>query len=92
MPARDVEAAVSFERLRNARKTAVGAKQTLKAVQKQEAEVVFLARDAEDRITGPIRQACLEKGITVETVESMKLLGKACGIGVGCAAAALLEE
>jgi len=83
---------MSCERLRTAKKTAVGAKQTKKAVQRNEAKIVFLAQDAEGRITDPIRQACLEQGIPVETVESMKLLGKACGIGVGCAAAAVMEE
>lgn len=83
---------MSYKKLRNAKKTTVGAKQTLKAVQRNEAKIVFLAEDAERRITDPVKQACLEKGIPVETVKSMKELGKACGIGVGCSAAALLEE
>lgn len=87
-----VMAAMSYEKLRYAKKTAVGAKQTLKAVQKQEARTVFLAQDAESRITGPIKDACHEFGVPVVAAESMKDLGRACGIGVGCAAAALLDE
>jgi len=83
---------MSHERLRKAKRTTVGAKQTLKAVQKKEAQLVFLAQNAEGRIVDPIRQACIENNIPVELVESMKVLGKACGIGVGCSAAALIEE
>ena len=33
----------------------VGVKQTLKAVQSGEAEVVYLAQDADEHVTGPIR-------------------------------------
>lgn len=83
---------MSYERLRNAKRTVVGAKQTMKAVQRNEAKTVFLAENAERRITDPIRQACEEKNIPVELVDSMKKLGRACGIEVGCSAAALLEE
>lgn len=81
-----------YERLLNAKSIKVGAKQTLKAIQKNEAKVVYLAMNAERHITEPIKQACLEKDIPVEMVETMKQLGKACGILVGCAAATLVEE
>jgi len=83
---------MSLEKLLNAKKTTVGAKQTLKAIQKKEAKMIFVAQNAEGRIVDPIKQACIENNIPMENVESMVVLGKTCGIGVGCAVAALLEE
>ncbi len=77
--------------LQGAKKKIVGAKQTIKAIDKGLAKKVFIAADAENRVTGPIIELCREKGIDVVTAESMKDLGKACNIEVGCAVAALLE-
>lgn len=75
--------------LESAKNRIVGTKQTLKAIEKGLAQKVFIASDAEVRITGPVVDLCREKGIDVITVDSMKDLGKACGIEVGCAVAAL---
>jgi len=77
--------------LQSARKKSVGAKQTIKAIDKGLAKTVFLAGDAEARVTGPVADLCRQKGVAVVTVDSMKNLGKACNIEVGCAVAALLE-
>jgi len=70
---------------------AVGAKQAAKAVDKGLASLVYLAQDADARVTAPIRELCGRKGVAVETVPSMDELGKACGIEVGAAAVALLK-
>ncbi len=78
--------------LEGARRKTVGTKQTLKALEKGLAKKVFIACDAEQYIIKPILRNCMEKGIPVITIDSMKTLGKACGIEVGCASAALLEE
>ncbi len=76
--------------LSTARKT-VGLKQTQKAVDKDQAQVVFIAKDAEKRIIMPLLNSCQEKGIEVIYVDSMRELGEACGIKVGAASASILK-
>lgn len=78
--------------LEGAQKKIVGTKQTLKALEKGLAKKVFIASDAEHHVIRPLLQCCEEKGVPVVTVDTMKNLGKACGIEVGCASAALIEE
>ena len=69
----------------------VGTKQTLKAVEDNTVSVVFLAKDAENRIIEPLRRLCAEKSIPVSEVETMLELGKACQLMVGAAAAAVIK-
>lgn len=78
--------------LKAARKKIVGSKQTQKALEKGLALKVYIARDAEPQITQPIVNLCKEKGVEVVYVETMTELGKICGIDVGSASAAILEE
>ncbi|MEG2096790.1 MAG: ribosomal L7Ae/L30e/S12e/Gadd45 family protein [Pseudoflavonifractor sp.] len=68
----------------------VGVKQTRRALEGGRVRCVFLAEDADPRVTEPIGALCAEKGIPVETAHLMKDLGSACGIAVGSAVAALL--
>lgn len=69
----------------------VGVKQSRKAIREGRAEKVFLACDADPSITGPIRAECVERGVPVETENSMAQLGRACRITVGASVAALLK-
>lgn len=69
----------------------VGAKQTKRAVNDGKTSVVFLAVDADPRVTEPIEALCKEKNVSVEMVLTMKELGDVCGIAVGAAVAALLS-
>lgn len=68
----------------------VGIKQTRRAVSEGLAKKVLIAQDAEAKLTGPIESLCQEKGVPVQWVETMKLLGTACGIDVGAAVVAIL--
>ncbi len=68
----------------------VGAKQVRRAVENGAAKKVFLADNADPRLTEPLAQLCKEKGVEVESVPTMKELGKACGIAVPAAVAAIL--
>ncbi len=68
----------------------VGTKQVKRALNDGRARKVFLAGDADPRVTGPLSRLAAEKGVSAETVPSMKALGTACGIAVGSAAAALV--
>lgn len=76
-------------RLKEAKKV-VGAKQTMKALEKGIAKVVYIATDADEPVVRPIREYCASKGIELVVVESMATLGKLCGIQVGASTAAIV--
>lgn len=70
----------------------VGAKQVRRALDAGRAKAVWLAADADPGLTGPISALCAERGVPVETVSSMKELGRSCGIAVGAAVAAAVDN
>lgn len=78
-------------RLNKSRKV-VGAKQTLKAIEAGEAELVYFAQDADEHVIGPIRRECEASGVDIVEVESMTMLGKACSIEVGAAVASVIKS
>lgn len=82
---------MSLEALIQAEKRAVGVKQTEKSVVKNNAAKVYVAADADERVTDNLLELCREKNVEVVSVESMSELGKACGIHVKAAAAAVLK-
>lgn len=63
----------------------VGIKQSKKAVRDGKAVRVFIAEDAESRVTSQISDLCSECGVEVVRAPSMKELGAAAGIAVGAA-------
>ncbi len=69
----------------------VGVKQTAKAIEQGRAKEVFIARDAEERVVAKVIQLSQEAGLPITYVETMRELGKACGINVGASAVALIE-
>ncbi|AUG58501.1 Ribosome-associated protein L7Ae-like protein [Acetivibrio saccincola] len=69
----------------------VGLKQSLKAVQKGIVEKVYIAKDAEERVVSKIIDLCEEKDIPIVYTDSMKQLGRACGIDVGAAVVSVLK-
>ena len=69
----------------------VGAKQLKKAVQHGKARYVFLAQNADPGLTEPLATLCADNHIPITWVASMADLGRACGIEVGAAAAAVLH-
>ena len=79
-----------LEQLQTAAKV-VGAKQVRRALNDGRAACVFLAEDADPRVTEPLRILCGEKDVPVEEVSSMKELGQACQIAVSAAVAAILR-
>ena len=80
-----------LESLKGKNKT-IGVKQTLKAVERKNAQVVFIAKDADERVVGNLLELCKKNSVEVIYVDTMKQLGKACDIEVGASAAALLNE
>ena len=72
-------------------KTVVGAKQLKKAVEAGRARYVFLAENADPAVIEPIALLCRTQEIQTVWVPSMAVLGRACGIEVGAAAAAVVD-
>ena len=72
-------------------KRVVGIKQLRKALREGAATTVFIAENADLRLTAPIREICAETGVPVVSVPTMAELGKACSIEVGAAVAAIIR-
>ena len=72
-------------------KLVVGAKQLKKAVKNGRASYVYLAVNADPAVTEPLAELCGENHIPITWVSNMADLGRACGIEVGAAAAAVLN-
>ena len=69
-----------------------GSRATVKAVERGQAEAVFVATDAEKRFTLPVKEACAARGIPLTEVPSMRELGRAARLQVNAAAAAVLKS
>ena len=72
-------------------KIVIGKKQTLRALQRDEAERVYISKDADLHVTREITDVCSEKGIEITYFVTMKELGASVGISVNAAAAAVLK-
>ena len=57
-----------------------------------EAGHVFIASDCDDRISLPLRNVCAKAGISVTDDFTKKEIGRACGIKVKAASAAVLAS
>ncbi|MBS4021494.1 MAG: ribosomal L7Ae/L30e/S12e/Gadd45 family protein [Dethiobacter sp.] len=83
---------MELDSLKQAKSIVTGTKQTLKAVQTGKAKRVFVARDADERVLRLVLDMCEEKNVPVSFAEKMEGLGKACGIKVKAATAAIVSE
>ena len=70
----------------------VGLKQVRRAVTEGRVNLVFLACDADPRLTESLEALCNEHSVSVVWDYTMAQLGKACGIAVGTAAAAVATK
>ncbi len=80
------------EMLQRATKRIVGTKQTLKAVERGIVRLVVVARDADAHVVRDLLRRCEERGVHVLYADTMEGIGRACGIEVGAAAAAIIED
>ncbi|WP_067621077.1 ribosomal L7Ae/L30e/S12e/Gadd45 family protein [Alicyclobacillus acidiphilus] len=85
---------MSIDDIRQAKKKTIGTNQTLKVLKQSGERVlcVYIARDAESRVTDPVIHLASRQGIEIEWVDTMKQLGKACGIEVGAATASIVAD
>ncbi|MDF0727585.1 50S ribosomal protein L7ae-like protein [Cytobacillus sp. S13-E01] len=82
---------MSYEKVLQATKIIIGTKQTVKALQTTTVLEVVVAEDADRRVINSVLQTAEQQHVTVTKVDSMKKLGKACGIEVGAAAVAIIS-
>lgn len=83
---------MSYDKVQQAANLTIGTKQAIRVVELGKAAEVFVANDADPRITIKMVNLCKKMGVKVTYVDSMKMLGKACGIEVGAAMAAVVNE
>ncbi|SES19963.1 large subunit ribosomal protein L7A [Gracilibacillus ureilyticus] len=69
----------------------IGTKQVLKAIKNGAAKEVIIASDAELHVTSKVSQAAKDHNIPLSYVDSMKKLGRTCGIDVGAATVAIKQ-
>lgn len=69
----------------------VGVKQLRRAILSGKARKVFLARNADPRLTEPVAELCVAQDVSCVWVGTMLEIGKACGIDVGAAAAGIVH-
>lgn len=72
-------------------KKVIGVKQTTKAIKNGEGKIVYVANNADTEIIRNIEILCKEFSLQIVYVDTMKDLGKLCGIDVGAATALLYE-
>ncbi|BBU37835.1 50S ribosomal protein L7ae-like protein [Aeribacillus sp. FSL K6-1121] len=82
---------MSYEKVAQAEKVIIGTKQTVKALKNDTVKEVIIAVDADPKVTNKVVQLAEEKEVPLIKVDSMKKLGKACGIEVGAAAVAIIK-
>ncbi len=83
---------MSYEKVKQAKRLSIGIKQTLKAIEQDQVLEVIVAKDADQRLISKVVKYGKEKGINLSYVDSMKKLGKNCGIEVGAATVAILKN
>jgi large subunit ribosomal protein L7A len=81
---------MSYEKVLQAKELIVGTKQAVKAIKDGRVKCLVIAEDADVKVTSKVLQAATEFQIPISNVDSMKKLGKACGIEVGASAVAIL--
>lgn len=82
---------MSYEKVAQANNFIIGTKQTVKALKNGKVKEVIVAKDADVRIISKVVNVAKDMDVPVTFVDSMKRLGKACGIDVGAATVALTD-
>lgn len=83
---------MSYDKVLQAKEIVVGTKQTVKALQAGKVKEIVVAVDADDRVIKPVLDVAKEHQIPVSKVDSMKKLGKVCGVEVKASAVGIIRE
>ena len=82
---------MSYEKVYQATKIVIGTKQTVKALKDGTASELIIASDADTKVTTAVVKQAQEVNVPIIYVDSMKKLGKACGIEVGASTVAIIS-
>jgi large subunit ribosomal protein L7A len=74
-----------------AQKFVIGTKQTVKALKDGNVRELIIANDADAKVTAAVVKVALDINVPILYVDSMKKLGKACGIEVGASTVAIIS-
>ncbi len=77
---------------KEARNVVTGTRQTMRLIEQDGLEAVYIAEDADIFVIKNIAAAARQHGIKVICVPSKRQLGAKCGISVGAATAGLIAE
>ncbi|RDI39015.1 50S ribosomal protein L7ae-like protein [Falsibacillus pallidus] len=80
---------MSYEKVSQAKSFIAGTKQTVKALKDRNVKEVIIADDADPMLTAKVIETAENMNVTITHVDSMRKLGRTCGIDVGAAAVAL---
>jgi len=80
---------MSYEKVKQAKKTIIGTKQAVKAMKKRLVKEVYIALDVEEKIIELARLTAQENNVFIHYVESKVDLGKACGLRVSASVVAI---
>ena len=83
---------MSLEEIKQAKNKVAGMKETMRAIENGQAEIVYLAEDADQKVKDPLQKKCEEEQVEIEYVSSMQALGSAAGIEVKAATACILKD
>ncbi|TFD99335.1 MULTISPECIES: 50S ribosomal protein L7ae-like protein [Jeotgalibacillus] len=82
---------MSYEKVSQAKHIIVGSKQVVKALKAGSVKEIVVADDVDRHVIDKVLLTAEEMNVTITHVDSMKKLGKACGIEVGAAAVAITK-
>ncbi|MBQ4492557.1 MAG: ribosomal L7Ae/L30e/S12e/Gadd45 family protein [Deltaproteobacteria bacterium] len=80
------------ERLKKRAMRVVGVRQTLRAVKEQNADMVFVAMDADPRLRQQVEKEAEANAVRVQLVATMEELAALCRVDVPSAAAAIRKN
>jgi len=80
---------MSYEKVKQVKKTIIGTKQAVKAMKNGLVKEVYIALDVEERIIELARLTAQENNVLIHYVESKIDLGKACGLRIGASVVAI---
>jgi large subunit ribosomal protein L7A len=82
---------MSYEKVLQAKKYVIGTNQAVKALKEGNVRELIVASDADLKLTAKVVNEALEINVPILYVDSMKKLGKACGIEVGASTVAIIR-
>ncbi|HCW05688.1 MAG TPA: 50S ribosomal protein L7ae-like protein [Clostridium sp.] len=73
-------------------KKVIGIKQTGKSLRNGLGKILYVAKDSDEHLISPLIKLAEELKIEINYVNTMKELGRLCGIEVGAAVALILKD